>query len=244
VFPIGRTFFGLATTASGILQLATGEFVRIVPKLPAWVPAPSGWAYLFGVILVALGLAILSGRMARAAASVLGVMILLDVAFLYVPSFFNQPEIDRPFLRGFMYTNPLKCLALAGGAALIGGVARSERLAPVFLAAFLIVCGLQHFTYNDFVTNMVPAWIPPGQRFWAYFSGIALLAGGIGILLPRTARLAASVSALMIFLWVPLLHIPRALAGPNHANETAGVFEALAISGVCLLVAGSRLTRR
>ncbi len=43
----------------------------------------------------------------------------------------------------------------------------------------------------------------------------------------------------MIFLWVLLLHIPRALAGPNHANETAGVFEALAISGVALIVAGT-----
>jgi hypothetical protein len=47
----------------------------------------------------------------------------------------------------------------------------------------------------------------------------------------------------MIFLWVLLLHIPRALAGPNHANETAGIFEALAISGVALLVAGTRVSR-
>ena len=43
----------------------------------------------------------------------------------------------------------------------------------------------------------------------------------------------------MIFLWVLLLHIPRALAGPNHANEAAGVFEALALSGVALVVSAS-----
>jgi hypothetical protein len=47
----------------------------------------------------------------------------------------------------------------------------------------------------------------------------------------------------MIFLWVFLVHIPRALAGPNHANETAGVFEALALSGVALLVAATRRAR-
>jgi uncharacterized membrane protein YphA (DoxX/SURF4 family) len=72
------------------------------------------------------------------------------------------------------------------------------------------------------------------------FFGVALIAGGVGILVPRTARLAATMSALMIFLWVLLLHIPRAFAGPQHAFETAGIFEALALSGVALLVAGSR----
>jgi hypothetical protein len=48
---------------------------------------------------------------------------------------------------------------------------------------------------------------------------------------------------LVVFLWVLLVHIPRGLAGPNHANETAGVFEALAISGVALMVAGTRAPR-
>jgi uncharacterized membrane protein YphA (DoxX/SURF4 family) len=89
----------------------------------------------------------------------------------------------------------------------------------------------------------VPAWIPPGQRFWTYITGAALIAGGSGILIPRTARLAATLSAVMIFLWVLLLHIPRAIAGPQHVFETAGVFEALALSGVALIVAGTRAPR-
>lgn len=153
-----------------------------------------------------------------------------------------NPDIDRPLLRGFMWTNPLKCLALIGGAALlVGRGGFIGRLAPagaVFLAVFLVVCGLQHFVYADFVVALVPSWIPPGQRFWTYFTGLALVAGGVGILVPRTARRAASLSALMIFLWVLLLHIPRAVEGPQHVFETAGIFEALALSGVALIVAG------
>jgi uncharacterized membrane protein len=252
---LGRSFFGLATTASGVLQLVTGDFVRLVPMWPAWLPARSGWAYVIGVVLVAAGLAILSGRMARTAAAVVAAMILVMVVLLYPPSMVANPLIDRPFLRGFMYTNPLKCLALVGGAALLVGrkpdeermfpplvriIGRMEPWGAVFLAVFLIVCGLQHFAYGDFVLALVPHWIPPGQRFWTYFTGVALIAGGAGILVPRTARLAATSSALMIFLWVLLLHIPRALAEPNHAFETAGVFEALALSGVALIVAGTR----
>jgi uncharacterized membrane protein len=253
---LGRTFFGAATLASGVLQLTTGDFVRLVPKLPSWVPAPSALAYLAGVVLVAIGLAILSGRMARPALSLLGVMILLDVVLVYVPQMVSNPEMDRPFLRGFMWTNPLKALALVGGAAMLAALpgperpkaalvrafARLEPLGAWLLALFLLVCGIQHFVYSDFVTTLVPSWIP-AQRFWTYFAGVALIAGGAGLLVPKTARLAATLSASMIFLWVLLLHIPRALAGPNHANETAGVFEALAISGVALIVAGTRAPR-
>jgi uncharacterized membrane protein len=251
---LGRSFFGVATVASGVLQLVTGDFVRLVPKLPAWVPAPSAWAYAVGVVLVVTGLAIVSGRMARTAAALVGAMIFVMVVFLYPPSMVANPLIDRPLLRGFMWTNPLKSLALLGGAAILVGrtpddgrvlaplirvIGRLEPFGALLMAVFLIVCGMQHFVYSDFVTLLVPSWIP-GRRFWTYFTGVALIAGGAGMLVPRTARLAASLSALMIFLWVLLLHIPLAFAGPRHAFETAGVFEALALSGVALMVAGTR----
>jgi len=255
-FSLGRVLFGTGTLASGVLQLVIGDFVRLVPKMPAWVPAPTLFAYLVGVALVAIGLAVLSGRMARPAASLLGVMILLDVVFLYAPGLVWNAELDRPYLRGFMWTNPLKCLALVGAAAMVApssgpdrplaalvrGFTRLAPLGPALLAIFLIVCGIQHFVYSDFVTTLVPSWLP-AQRFWTYFSAVALIAGGVGILVPKTFRLAATLSALMIFLWVLLLHIPRAVTEPNHANETAGVFEALALSGVALLVAGRSASR-
>ena len=120
--------------------------------------------------------------------------------------------------------------------ALVAALGRRAALGPSLLALFLTTCGIQHFVYADFVTTLVPGWMP-APRFWTYFAGVALVAGGIGILVPRTSRLAASLSALMVFLWVVLLHVPRAFAEANHANEAAGVCEALAISGVALLVA-------
>jgi uncharacterized membrane protein len=236
---VGRAFFGAGVMSSGILQLVTGDFVRLVPKLPAWVPAAQAWPYVFGAVLVATGLAILVGRMARPAAAAVGIMILLMVVFLSLPELVVTPGLDRPYLRGFMWTKPLKALALIGAAALLAQRLSGRTLGAALLAAFLIVCGVQHFVYRDFVTQLVPAWMP-GRRFWTFFTGVALVAGGAGMLWPRTARLAATLSAVMIFLWVLLLHIPRALAGPQHAFETAGVFEALALSGAALLVAATR----
>jgi uncharacterized membrane protein YphA (DoxX/SURF4 family) len=104
---------------------------------------------------------------------------------------------------------------------------------------FQLLCGAQHFSYAAFVDTLVPAWIPPGPRFWTFFSAGALLAGGLGVLLPPTRMLAGLLAGVMIFLWVLLLHLPRSLE-MKSAFELAGAFEALALAGVCWLVAGTR----
>jgi uncharacterized membrane protein len=246
---LGRILFGAGVLGSGVLQLSTGAFIRLVAA-SSWRPTHPAVIYAVGVLLVVIGLAILTGRMGRTASTILAAMILVNLLVLYPPSMVADPRIDRPLLRGFMYTNPLKCLALIGGAAMVAAVLAEERGAPGFvqrfaswarfgpylLAAFLIVCGLQHFVYAPFVVGLVPEYMP-ARMFWTYFTGVALFAGGTGILIPRTSRLAATLSGVMIFLWVLMLHIPRAVSGPGHAFETAGVFEALALSGVAFLAA-------
>jgi uncharacterized membrane protein len=234
---IGRSFLGTAAIASGAIQLVTGDFVRLLAKWPDWMPGDAAWAYATGALLVVLGLAIVSGFRAGTAALALAALLVAVLLFWGLPHAVAVPGMEQPWRRGFVWTNPLKTLALAGGAALVAG--RLTRAAPVLLAAFLLVCGIQHFVYSDFVLTLVPAWIPPGQRFWTYLTGFALIAGGVGLLVPRLSRLAASLSALMIFLWVLLLHIPRALTEAAHANEAAGACEALALSGVALMVAAA-----
>jgi uncharacterized membrane protein len=115
-------------------------------------------------------------------------------------------------------------------------LARFIPLGRFFLAAFLILCGIEHFIYVEFVKSLVPSWIP-GDVFWTYCTGVALVAGGVGIIIPLTSRLAGALSGLMIFLWVFLVHIPRALVDLSNSNETTAVFEALAFSGVAFIVA-------
>ena len=55
--------------------------------------------------------------------------------------------------------------------------------------------------------------------------------------------MAAALTALMIFLWVILLHIPRALADLHNTNESTAVFEALAMTGIALLLAAAPFAR-
>lgn len=251
---LGRLFFAVALIASGIQQLVNTSFVRLVPKLPAWIPWPGFWAGVVGVFLIVAGAAIAAQKGTRLAAVLLGVIFLLLLGLLYVPQILANPST------GFIWTNPCKVLALLAGTILLAGVPSGENagglpakarpagwmpaLAPVFLGVFLLVCGVQHFVYAGFVDSLVPAWIPPRPRFWTCFTGVALIAGGAGLLLPKTARLAATLSGVMIFLWIILLHIPRAAADWHNAGETSAIFEALALSGIAFLVAGTRSQRR
>jgi len=245
---VGRYFFAVALAASGLQQLLLMDFVRLVPRLPAWVPWPALWAALVGAVLLAAGAAIAAGWRLRLAAMTVGALLL--------GSFFLQriPEIVANPTAGYVWTNPCKVLALWGGTLLLAGAPSGVLRGgfpsvpasggpllspgPVCLAIFLLVGGVQHFVYAEFVQTLVPAWIPPSTRFWAGFTGTALIAGGTGILFRPTFRWSALLSGLMIFSWVLLVHVPRAWSRPHEAGETSAIFEALALSGVACLVVG------
>ena len=246
----GRLFFAIPMIAFGVQHFVYLDFVtRIVPRLPAWIPGHSFLAVCFGAFLVAAGAAIMLGKAARLMALLLGASILASFALLYLPLLLSNPP------SGNLWTSAGKALATAGGAFLAAGslpakldaptdslatiVKALEKFIPLgrfFLAAFLVLCGIEHFIYVEFVAGLVPSWIP-GHLFWTYFTGVALVAGGLGMSIWVTARLAAALSGLMIFLWVVLLHIPRAAANPHNTNEMIAVFEALAFSGAAFLAA-------
>lgn len=232
---IGRALFGCSLCAFGILQFIYGD---VIPgRAPAWPPGVPGRlavAWITGALLVAAGAAIASGKRVREPALFAAAVILLWAVLRHVPEVAANPH-------GGILTNMGKAIALCGSAIAVARP-RSGWLwaGRVGLGGFMILGGVQHFIYPGFVATLVPQWIPYAT-FWVYFAGVALIAGGAGMIVPRTARLASALSALMIFLWVVLLHVPRALAAvpAQRQNEWTAVFEALAFSGVALMIAGS-----
>ena len=229
----GRYCLGSAVAASGLMQIITVGYVRLVPQLPAGLPVQALGAVATGAVLVLVGGAVLTGYKPRLAAyGLAGLLVILFGLRL--------PELAP---NSGALVNPAKVLALLGGALLLGGGAGFwARVAAMLFGLFFLICGWAHLQYSGFVDNMVPAWIPPSQRFWTYFSAGALLAGGVGVMLPPTRRPAGILSGVMVFLWVPLLHIPLALKMHN-AFELAGVFEATALAGVAWLVAASATSK-
>jgi len=234
---LGRLFFGISLFAFGVQQFLWGDFVAgRAPAFPALWPGRVAWACVSGAVLILCGAAIAAGRWLRPAGLTVAGLIFVW-AFLR-----NIPVALADRIYGGAWTALGKGLALTGGGLAVAGLPRRPWLhvARVFLGAFLISSGIQHFLFVPFVMTLVPAWVG-AARFWTYFAGVALIAGGAGLIVPRTARLAGALSGLMIFLWLVMLHIPRALAAPDAAsrrNEWTAVFEALAMSGIALLLTG------
>jgi uncharacterized membrane protein len=242
--------FGVAFIAFGLLQFLYGDFVPGRP--PAWPAQLDGgwiWAYASGAWFIIAGAAILVDRYAPMAALSIAVLVLAWAVTRNVPIALADASFGSP------WTRLGKAVALSGGALAVLASARpGHRRSTVALAmvgrlalgAFLINSGVQHFLFPDAVTTLVPTWIP-GARFWTYFAGVALIAGGAGLIVPRSTRIAGYSVGLMVFTWLCILHIPRAvLAAPaNQRNEWTAVFEALAFAAIALVLAGrsSKLDR-
>lgn len=249
---VGRMFFAIGLVAFGILHVVYGDFVtRVVPGWPAWIPARWFWVYLIGATLISGGAAMLLRIKGRSAAVILGALIFLSFVFLHLP------RAAAGAFMGGTWTSAGKGLVLFGGCVAVAATFRREErgqassvfdgqlpevVGRVCLGLFMILGGIQHFRFVEFVMTLVPSWVPGGGLFWTYFAGVALIAGGVGLMIPATARLAAALSGVMMFLWVVMLHIPRAVAAATdatRANETTAVFEALAFSGLAFLLAGT-----
>jgi len=65
------------------------------------------------------------------------------------------------------------------------------RLRAVYaIAALFVVTGVLHFVIPHSYTSIVPPFLP-ARLFLVYLSGALELAGGVGLLVPRTRRAAA-----------------------------------------------------
>ncbi|AEW00192.1 hypothetical protein A4D02_28340 [Niastella koreensis] len=244
-----RIFFGIGIMGIGIQHFIYSAFRPVIlPAWPHWLQTPV-LAYLIGVAIVAAGALILLGRNKKNVSLLLGSFLLFCLVFIQCPYIlFGQP--NSPAHLG-LWTDPLKELALSGGAFVIAGISANspkqatfsviEKLVPFgkfFFATTLLLFGIDHFFYTEFVATLVPAWVPD-HTFWTYLAGVALIGTGTAIILKIRRRRIALLASAMLFGWLILLHIPRAMADPYGAkgNEITSVFEALAFSGIALGIA-------
>jgi uncharacterized membrane protein len=246
IVSVGRIFFAIGLIGIGIQHFIFHDFIPvIVPAWPSWIPGRPFWAYAVGAALIAAGLAIIFNIKARTVAVITGAAFLIMVVIGHIPvQLAGSPKIIG------VWNNAFKALSFCGGAWVVAGsfgewtqqkASFFDRAMPIgrfFLPLMLVVFGIEHFIYPTFVVMIIPAYIP-WKVFWTYFAGTALIAGGAGMLFRVYARLAALMSGIMMFLWVFLLHIPRAVADPRGSlgNEWTSVFEALAYSGVAFILA-------
>ncbi|HTQ81221.1 MAG TPA: DoxX family membrane protein, partial [Thermoanaerobaculia bacterium] len=214
-----------------------------VPKLGTWlVPL----AYASGVLLIAVGLGMLLPRTARLATLVLTIHMAAWVVLTLLPSLFASPGVEVRWLalgEGLML--------FAGGWILLAAVSPGDggqftgpgqvwqvRLARLLYAVALPMVGLSHFFYLKLTASMVPGWLPFHTGF-AYLTGAAHIAAGLGLLFGILPRLAATAEAAMISLFIVSVNVPVVLGHPGDHFQLADLFVGVALSGAAWGVAGS-----
>ena len=86
---------------------------------------------------------------------------------------------------------------------------------PIFYAAPLAAFGTEHFTLTKVIASIIPKWIP-WHYFWAYLVGTCFILAALSLVTGVRARLAASLVALTMFLFVTMMYIPATLRHPEN----------------------------
>ena len=112
-------------------------------------------------------------------------------------------------------------------------------LGRVFAASSLALFAGEHLAGASFVKGAVPPWMP-GPLFWTYLVGLALLATALSLALKRYVGLSSLMTAVMIFLFVLMVHLPRLAANPKDRFSWTVVLRDSAFASGFLAFSGAQ----
>jgi hypothetical protein len=112
----GRFLFAAMLVVIAVQHFNYAKFIATL--IPNWIPGHLFWAYFVGVAFVASALAILTGKYARLACSLLGLMFLLWVLGLH------GPRVVKAYGNGNEWSSLLVALAMSGGSWIFAGKSR------------------------------------------------------------------------------------------------------------------------
>lgn len=99
--------------------------------------------------------------------------------------------------------------------------------------------GVMHLAAGSAMAGLVPSWVPGGV-LWVYLTGVALIAGGVGLWTRRFAVPAALGLALLMLTFALTVHIPG-LGDPTTGQfATISLLKDLALAGGLLAFVGAR----
>lgn len=206
--------YGMSGIALGVLGLLWGDFAAVWQPVPPEVPHRAGLAYAAAALFLAGGVAVQWRRSLPAGAATLA---LLHLAFMV---FWVRRIVGFPELIGtWSGTAELLVMALGAGATYLAVQPRSKPMAVraaqgtrILFGLCLVAFGLAHFLAAAETAGLVPAWIPPNQRFWALATGVFHLLAGAALITNLWALLASRLLTIMfvgfgLLVWAPQLFV-------------------------------------
>ena len=248
---LGRCFYAAGIIGIGLIHFVLPGVRPIMAPLPpedVW-----GWlGYAVAVVLASAGIALLLNKESRIASIVLAIVFLL---FLFIGHLPNRLQ-HHPEMLAY-WTDAIKLLALTGGAMVMyhtGDSAKAPSMQKVFdrvawygkyLYAFMLTMfGIGHVVNADFVKSIVPTWIP-GNLFWTYLTGVALIGAGVSIFINVKVRQIMLLLSIMLFTWLIVVHLPPTIKYPLRDPANPFLDGNLVISSLqCLAFCGIALVLR
>src|ERR1700688_513004 len=121
-----------------------------------------------------------------------------------------------------------------------GGLDKIVVLSNLCFAVPLAVFGAEHLSGARFIMLAVPPYMP-WRLFWAYFVGFALLSASLSIATKIQVRWSGLLFGVMMFLFVAMLHFPRALASPRDRIAWVIVIREMSFAGGAWILAANTL---
>jgi uncharacterized membrane protein len=242
----GHALYAVTMITLGIMGLMKGSFAPIWSGVPKGFPSPTALAYLCAVVSLGSGIGLLLSRSAGIAARVLLAYFALWILLFRVPLVFRAPTSNAAW---WVFG---ETAAMTAGAWVLAGWFTGDRggngpgvgmgekglaIARVLYGFGLIMFGVAHFTFLERTVGMVPKWLP-WHLGWAYFTGGAMIAAGVAIIIRVWARLAAVLSAWELSLFTLLVWVPFIVAGPT-ADQLDEFVDSCALTAAAWLVADS-----
>jgi uncharacterized membrane protein len=226
IVSIGHAVFAVTMMALGILGLIKGHYGLVWQPVPGSMAARDVVLDLCAFTFITCGAGLLWRRTAAVAARVFFAYSLFWLLVVRVPGLFRSLGVDVYWAacRDAVLTAAVWILyaVLADGwdrqrlGVLVGG--RGVRIAGALYGAALIPFGVAHFQFVSRTAGLIPRWLPAHVAL-TYFTGACFIAAGLAIIIGMYARLAASLSALEIGLFLFLVWIPAMAARSLNVFE-------------------------
>jgi uncharacterized membrane protein YphA (DoxX/SURF4 family) len=241
---LGKCVFGGAAIALGIIGLAFGDFATNWQRVEPTVPHRLLLAHLAAICEIAGGAAILWRRTARIGAALLTVLYAIFV-LLWVQKIVPAPLVYDSWGNFFEESSLLLASLIVFASASPAGSAWAgkDRLIGRIYGICPISYALDHFFYLKGVASFVPAWIPPGQMFWAVATAVCFLLAAAAILSGVQAALVARLLTAEILGFELLIWGPKMFGAPHDHFIWSGNGINVAMMGAAWVVADSLANR-
>ena len=244
--------FIISTIGFGFLEIITGNFNRGLLPVPLQVPGRILLAYCSGAIFILLGIGLFIKKWRATASYCLGIVWLAFFCLLHLVL------LSGDVFNGGEWTAAFEVLILCSGAFLVTTIYSSPLNDPAnfktktgklltfsryALALALVVFAILHFKYAEYISTLIPAWIPV-PLFLAYFIGVGFMMTAISIAMNKLASLSTGITGCMFLLWVFILHGPRTVVAVDSEPEWTSLFVAMACSGTFLMLSYLSIRKR